>query len=66
MALHSARMAGLQVPEEAFDALEDLDFPLRERAGRKTLSAEDLLDFAIARIATRSEERFSRNAETGV
>ena len=29
------------------DGLEDLRFQLSERAGRRTLSAEDLLDFAL-------------------
>jgi len=31
----------------AYDGLEGMWFPLQDRAGRKTLSAEDLLDFAL-------------------
>ena len=43
----SDRIVCTELVYRAFDGLEDLDFPLRERAGRKTLSAEDLLDFAL-------------------
>ena len=44
---NSDRIVCTELVYRAFDGLEDLDFPLRERAGRKTLSAEDLLDFAL-------------------
>jgi hypothetical protein len=43
----SDRIVCTELVYRAFDGLEDLDFPLRERAGRKTLSAEDLLDLAL-------------------
>lgn len=44
---NSDRIVCTELIYRAFDGLEDLDFPLQERAGRKTLSAEDLLDFAL-------------------
>jgi hypothetical protein len=43
----SDRIVCTEVVYRAYDGLEDLRFPLNERAGRKTLSAEDLLDFAL-------------------
>ena len=43
----SDRVVCTEVIYRAYDGLEDLRFPLQERAGRKTLSAEDLLDFAL-------------------
>ena len=44
---NSDRIVCTEVIYRAYDGLEGLEFPLRERAGRKTLSAEDLLDFAM-------------------
>jgi hypothetical protein len=44
---NSDRVVCTEVVYRAYDGLEDLRFPLHERAGRKTLSAEDLLDFAL-------------------
>lgn len=44
---NSDRIVCTEVIYRAYDGLEDLQFPLHERAGRKTLSAEDLLDFAL-------------------
>jgi len=44
---NSDRIVCTEVVYRAYDGLEDLRFPLNERAGRKTLSAEDLLDFAL-------------------
>jgi len=43
----SDRMVCTEVIYRAYDGLGELSFPLQERAGRKTLSAEDLLDFAL-------------------
>ena len=43
----SDRVVCTEVVYRAYDGLEDLRFPLHERGGRKTLSAEDLLDFAL-------------------
>ena len=43
----SERLVCTEVVYRAYDGLEDIQFPLRERASRKTLSAEDLLDFAL-------------------
>jgi len=43
----SDRIVCTEVVYRAYDGLEDLQFQLNERAGRKTLSAEDLLDFAL-------------------
>ena len=44
---NSDRVVCTEVVYRAYDGLEDLRFPLQDRAGRKTLSAEDLLDFAL-------------------
>jgi hypothetical protein len=44
---NSDRIVCTELIYRAYDGLEELKFPLRERAGRKTLSAEDLLDFAL-------------------
>jgi hypothetical protein len=44
---NSDRVVCTEVIYRAYDGLEDLEFPLIERAGRKTLSAEDLLDYAL-------------------
>ena len=41
------RLVCTEVIYRAFDGLEGLNFPLVERSGRKTLSAEDILHFAI-------------------
>ena len=45
---NSDRIVCTEVIYRAYDGLAGLSFPLQERAGRKTLSAEDLLDFALA------------------
>ncbi len=42
----SDRLVCTEVVYRAYDGLEGIEFPLTERAGRKTLSAEELLDFA--------------------
>ena len=44
---NSDRIVCTEVVYRAYDGLEDMQFPLQERAGRKTLSAEDLLDYAL-------------------
>ena len=44
---NSDRIVCTEVIYRAYDGLEDLEIPLFERAGRKTLSAEDLLDYAL-------------------
>jgi hypothetical protein len=44
---NSDRMVCTEVVYRSYDGLADLQFPLSERAGRKVLSAEDLLDFAL-------------------
>lgn len=44
---NSDRLVCTEVIYRAYDGLEDLKFPLYERASRKTLSAEDLLDYAL-------------------
>ncbi len=44
---NSDRIVCTEVVYRAYDGLEGLRFPLRDRAGRKTLSAEDLLSFAL-------------------
>ena len=44
---NSDRVVCTEVIYRAYDGLEDLRIPLQERGGRKTLSAEDLLDFAL-------------------
>jgi len=43
----SDRLVCTEVVYRSYDGLDDIQFPLTERAGRKTLSAEDLLDFAL-------------------
>lgn len=43
----SDRLVCTEVIYRAYDGIDDITFPLAERAGRKTLSAEDLLDFAL-------------------
>lgn len=43
----SDRLVCTEVIYRAFDGLEQIQFPLQERASRKTLSAEDLLDYAL-------------------
>ena len=43
----SDRFVCTEVVYRAFDGLENLQMPLTERAGRKTLTAEDILDMAI-------------------
>lgn len=43
----SDRVVCTEVVYRAYDGLENVRFPLNDRAGRKTLSAEDLLDFAL-------------------
>jgi len=44
---NSDRVVCTELIYRAYDGLNDLQFPLQERAGRKTLSAEDFLDFAL-------------------
>lgn len=44
----SDRLVCTEVVYRAFDGLGDIRIPLRERSGRPTLSAEDLLDLAVA------------------
>ena len=44
---NSDRIVCTEVIYRAYDGLEDLVIPLCERAGRKTFSAEDLLDYAL-------------------
>ena len=44
---NSDRIVCTELVYRAYDGIEKIDFPLRERAGRKTLSAEDLLDYAL-------------------
>jgi len=43
----SDRLVCSEVVYRAFDGIGDIKFPLRERAGRHTLSPEDLLEFAL-------------------
>jgi hypothetical protein len=43
----SDRLVCTEVVYRSYDGLDGIQFPLTERAGRKTLSAEDLLDFAL-------------------
>jgi hypothetical protein len=47
--LRSDRLVCTEVVYRAYDGLGSIDFELRERAGRPTLSAEDLLDMALDR-----------------
>jgi hypothetical protein len=44
---NSDRIVCTEVIYRAYDGLEGLEFPLCERAGRKTFSAEDLLDYVL-------------------
>ncbi|MDH3441278.1 MAG: YiiX/YebB-like N1pC/P60 family cysteine hydrolase [Gammaproteobacteria bacterium] len=44
---NSDRVVCTELVYRAYDGLAGVNFPLSERAGRKTLSAEDLIDFAI-------------------
>ena len=44
---NSDRVVCTELIYRAYDGLEGMEFPLTERAGRKTLSAEDLLDYAL-------------------
>lgn len=44
---NSDRVVCTELIYRAYDGLEGVEFPLQERAGRKTLSAEDLLDFSL-------------------
>ena len=44
----SDRLVCTEVIYRAFDGLEEMDMPLIERAGRKTLTAEDILDLALS------------------
>ena len=44
---NSDRIVCTELIYRAYDGLEGLAFPLHERAGRKTMSAEDLLDFTL-------------------
>ncbi len=43
----SDRLVCTEVVYRSYDGLDGIRIPLTERAGRKTLSAEDLLDFAL-------------------
>ena len=43
----SDRLVCTEVVYRSYDGLDGITFTLTERAGRKTLSAEDLLDFAL-------------------
>ena len=43
----SDRMVCTEVVYRAYDGIDELRFPLQERGGRKTFSAEDLLDYAL-------------------
>ena len=44
---NSDRVVCTELVYRSYDGLEDLQIPLSERAGRKILSAENLLDFAL-------------------
>jgi len=44
---NSDRVVCTELVYRAYDGLENVKFPLCERGGRKTLSAEDLLDYAL-------------------
>ena len=44
---NSDRVVCTELVYRAYDGLGGVNFPLSERAGRKTLSAEDLIDFAV-------------------
>ena len=56
----SDRLVCTEVVYRSYDGLAGIEFPLAERAGRKTLSAEDLLDFAL------EDDRFEPVAIFGV
>ena len=43
----SDRLVCTEIVFRAFDGIENFHFRLQERAGRQTISAEDLLDMAI-------------------
>ena len=43
----SDRLVCTEVLYRSYDGLDGIEFPLTERAGRKTLSAEDVLDYAL-------------------
>lgn len=43
----SDRLVCTEVIYRSYDGLDGIDLPLTERAGRKTLAAEDLLDYAL-------------------
>jgi hypothetical protein len=45
---NSEKLVCTEVIYRAFDGLEDLHFPLTQRSGRQTLSAEDILTYANA------------------
>lgn len=44
---NSDRVVCTELVYRAYDGLGTIEFPLQERAGRKTLTAEDLLDYAL-------------------
>lgn len=44
---NSGRVVCTELVYRAYDGIGSIEFPLQERAGRKTLSAEDLLDYAL-------------------
>lgn len=44
---NSDRVVCTELVYRSYDGLDDLEIPLQERGGRRTLSAEDLLDFAM-------------------
>lgn len=45
---NSDRLVCTEVVYRALDGIGDICFPLSERAGRKTLSAEDILDYSLS------------------
>ena len=44
---NSDRIVCTELIYRTYDGIDDVNIPLQERGGRKTLSAEDLLDFAL-------------------
>jgi len=44
---NSDRVVCTELIYRAYDGIEEIQFPLTDRAGRKTLSAEDLLDYTL-------------------
>lgn len=44
---NSDRIVCTELIYRAYDGIDDLQIPLKERAGRKVLSAEDLLDYSL-------------------